>query len=326
MTKRPTIADVAEVSGVSKATVSKALNHPDTCEISPDTIARVQAAAEQLGYAPRGRGITVVRRIAVVSGSPAPVTSGAFAGFLDALMRAALGHDLQVQLVPAIDTLARFEQDLAASRIEGVIVSDPMPDQLDVYLAQRRLPTVLVNQYSDQRLSQLRPDDRSLMASLYDHLVALGHRRIAYIQRERYGYHPSESIRRAAFEDMCLRNDIPVRECIGPYGALTENLGDATAAVVYNGHDALELLTELRQRSVRVPRDLSLACFDDTDATALITPALTCAAVRGRDMAMRAVELLVRQFRGDTDPVLEHLDGPLVVRASTGPCVTSNDM
>lgn len=319
--KPATISDVAAHAGVSKATVSKALNHPETSEISAATVATVQAAAEALGYRPRTTGTgAALRRIALVSGRAAPITDGAFTGALEALMLAALEHRMQVQLVPALAGLDRLDADLTAGRIDGVVAMDPMPTGLDAFLAARRLPAVLLNQYSEQPLSQVRPDDARLMRTLLDHQLALGHRAVAYVQWDRHDYHPSERVRQAAYTAACVELGLDATVVLAPtQGELAAACADLAAMVAYNTSDAIHLLRGSVAAGRSLPDDLSLCCFDDVDEGRLVDPPLTCVAVPARAMAARAVALLARQFAGEREPVVELVDGGLVVRGSTAP-------
>lgn len=319
--RRPTIADVAAAAGVSKATVSKALNHPASSEISSATVARVQAAAEGLGYRSRATGISAAaRRVAVVSARGAPATYGAFKGVLEALMLAAVEHRMQVQLVPAMGGMDQLDAEFAASRIDGVVAMDPMPTGLDTFLAASGLPAVLLNQYSELPLSQVRPDDTALMRTLLEHQLQLGHREIAYVQWDRHDYHPSEHARQTAYDRVCVELGLHPRRILVPEREdLATACAELGAVVVYNTDDAIPVLRGSVAAGRTVPGELSICCFDDCDEGRIVDPPLTCVAVPVREMATRAIALLARRFGGERQPVVERLDGPLVVRASTGP-------
>jgi len=325
---RATIRRVAEVAGVSTATVSRVMNGRST--VAPELAAKVRAAADALRYEPSpvARGLAMGRTTTVSLVVP-DLSNPMFQSVLRGLSRAAAacGHRLLVaesREEPVEEALLAVE---ARRRTDGLVLAAPrMSDAQLRDLAPRLAPLVLLNrELPGAGVSTLSVDHAVGVVELGRHLAALGHRRVAYLSG------PTAS---AADQDR--RNGLST--CVGPDGlhevieipaGATLADGDAaapavlssgaTAVIAFNDLVALGLLGSLQQRGVDVPGAVSVAGFDDIPFSRYATPALTTASVPQAELGQQAWNRLWSLLQGE-DPEHDVSFRPrLVVRSSTGP-------
>lgn len=326
---RATISDVARHCGLSKATVSKVLNlPPDQCPIAEPTRAKVLASVEALGYRPswQGRMLSAKRTgmIAIVNADPyGALPRGQYWEIVDILdeLLAAAG------LVPTfIHTYAgnpRAIDMLADQRFDGCLSLDAQPKAVLDVLRQQNTPTVLVNADVDSSWTHLSFDDKAGTELLMRHLIALGHRRIAYNAGRRVNTH-SSAILRAATYAQCMRDAglEPDKPFIGPVSDFIDQAVNGpyrpTAIVDYEHWTAVHDLQQLWRRGLRVPDDMSVATFNDTYPVALTVPPLTVTATPVKEVTTKAVRWLIELIENPgLEPRSELVAEQLIVREST---------
>lgn len=320
----PTIDDVARACGVSKATVSKALDpRPGKRDIASATRSRIAAVAAALGYEPAWRLRQAARRrtgnVALIYAARVPVTNGAYEGFAEQVAEALAQDYRRLLFVPLIGEPTDWHRHITDQRFDGCLVVDPMPPHLDRLLAIAGVPAVLINQVSPLGIPQVRADDAHAVSLLVAHLRQLGHRRLAYVMRPRQG-HASETVRRAAFETAAPGAPVWITDLAGVPTRLRGPTAP-TAIVAYNVHDAVDCMDYLLAARLRVPEDISLVCCDDTLHARLIRPALTVVETPLPAMGVTAVHLLEDLIAGHRQPgphVVMH-QGALIARASSAP-------
>src|SRR4051794_26739008 len=280
--RRPTIADVAREARVSKGAVSFALNgRPGVAE---PTRARILAAAEDLGWTPstRARSLSTRRALAVglVVARP-PELLGAdpfFPPFIAGIetVLAERGHALVLQVVPdAAAEEAGYRRLAADGRVDGVFLSDlRVDDPRPALLAGLGLPAVTLGRTSTPaRQPAVVLDDRPGIRAAVEHLVALGHRRIAHVAGpERFvPGGPRRSAWAGALAEAGLAAALVVTADFTASGgtAATADLLDRrerpTAIVYANDVMAIAGLSLAASRGLRLPDDLSVTGFDDTE-------------------------------------------------------------
>ena len=334
MTK-PTINDVARLAGVSKGAVSFAFNNRPG--ISEETRQRILAAAGELGWSPsrRARALSVSRALAVglVMARPSetlradPFFPSFIAGVEGELSRH--GYALLLQLVPEHDTEHDTYRRLAGEgRVDGVLVTDLyVDDARPALLAELGLPAVIVGpDLGEPFWPAIGVDDGPGVAAAVDHLLALGHTRIAHVAGPDFMVHGRS--RRQAWAATLERAGVPVGTCIetdfsAEEGAkATRTLLDRpeppTAIVYANDLMAIAGLAVAVGRGFDVPGQLSLVGYEDTELAAHMQPPLTTVSTDvigwGRAAAARLLAL-IQERPADTP----ELQAPrLVVRGSTG--------
>jgi DNA-binding LacI/PurR family transcriptional regulator len=329
---RPSILDVANHCGLSKATVSKALNAPaDSKLVSARTRARVQDAVKKLGYRPNWRAQALARRrsqaIAIMHSSRVgAVPRGVYWEIVDSLEKELVERDYVPTFLHVRRAEERVEQMLSDGRFDGCISLGLIAPTVLNMLRRHKVPSVLINSGADATWSRVNPNDDQGGAEAVAHLLRQGHRRILYYAGEIVLDHPSAVLRQGAYR-RCMREAglEPLPPFVGTADMLVDHVqrsGEAspTAIVDFEHWSAIRVLQCLWRRGVRVPSDVSLITFNDTHPVADVIPPLTTVALPGQVMAVRAVEMLLRQLEEpERGPETVMLDETLVVRESTAP-------
>src|SRR5438094_2109080 len=169
-------------------------------------------------------------------------------------------------------------------------------------LRRHSVPSVLINSGADATWSRVNPNDDQGGGEAMAHLLAQGHRRILYYAGEATLDHPSAVLREGAYRRCMQEAGLqPLAAFVGTADMLVDHLQESakrspTAIVDFEHWSAIRLLQALWRRGVRVPSDISLVTFNDTHPVADLTPPLTTVALPGREMAVRAVAMLLRQL------------------------------
>ena len=324
-----TLQQIAERVGVSKQAVSYALNGKPG-QVSPATRQRVRATARAMGYQPNWRARSFARRrsqvIGLVYGRPADYVERS--RMVSALVERLAELDHELLLIPATGPVEKWAHKLRDGRVDGCLVTHPMPQGLDTFIAEHRLPAVLFNLRSDLPVPQVRLDDTQGAHLVMDHLLGLGHRRIAYFCAPKvHGHHYSNHERRAIYLDRMAEAGLEADAVEAEYDDYADRYLAAapearpTAVMVYNDHDAVRLMRALWHRRVRVPDQLSITGFNDDPGATETIPALTTVASPTVDLACRGLDLLMNRIEqpGAAEPEPDVLSQTLVVRDSTAP-------
>lgn len=328
MSARPTMADVAERAGVSRALVSIVFR--DVPGASEQTRERVLAVAGELGYAPDRRARSLSRRRTRVLGVVFALGHEFHADLLASLYRAAAAQDQELALSGT--TVDRDESaalgDLLALRCDAVLLlGSGLPDTVLGELAAK-VPTVVVARATaSPRTDVVRTDDVAGARLAAEHLRALGHRRVAHVDG---GSAAGADERRRGFTDAVEAAGLGPAD-IEP-GGLTEDDGAAaagrllaravrpTALAVFNDQSAAGLLDVLQQAGLRWPQDVSVVGYDDSPLARSRWARLTTVRQDVETLARLAVRRAVERVGDPERSGREDLVAPsLVVRRSTGP-------
>jgi DNA-binding LacI/PurR family transcriptional regulator len=334
-----TIYDVAQECGFSLGTVSNVINDGPK-PVRPETRRLVWEAVQRLNFHPnavaRGLARQRTQTIGILFGvveSSAIVINAYSAAILQAVLSVAAGTGYNVTHLTtpwrgADESLAFFRD----GRTDGMLVVAPPTDSdLLPALASLNLPLVAVSGATDQaRLPSVDIDDSYGTRLVMDHLLALGHRRIAHISG-----HPnlvSGHVRQRVFAECLVAADIQLRQEYlrpGQYSpeAGYENarallkLGEPpTAIFAANDEIAVGVLDAAREMGVSVPQDLSVVGVDNRPMASLVMPSLTTLQQPFGQVGEEATRLLIRRIAGEEVPDGVRLFLPnLVIRESTAP-------
>jgi DNA-binding LacI/PurR family transcriptional regulator len=354
---RITIKDVARDSGVSTATVTRALQ--GSPRVLPETRRRVEDLAAKLGYLPDNLARALATGTSKTIGLVIPSSGDSFWGEVtEGLEERAVerGFTLLLGLAHADPERERAVLRLfVEKRVDGIVIGGPAlaPDSWFESAASRQ-PLVLVSWYAanepqEFELALRRPvaesiamaaetppagpwfghisvDDVAGAADLVRHLVSLGHERIGLIAGP-----PLRPARlrllgfRLALEEAGLEPG-PILSCEESFEAghvaaveLLSAPDRPTALVAYNDIIAIGAMRGARSIGLDVPGDVSITGFDDIEFASYVDPPLTTSRQPKREMGRRAVELLLDAVDGRGGLVRETLPADLVVRGSTGP-------
>ncbi|MEV5747379.1 LacI family DNA-binding transcriptional regulator [Actinoallomurus sp. NPDC052308] len=320
-----TIQDVAREAGVSVSTVSRAFTVPDL--VKEETRQHVLQTAERLGYRPNRAARGLITGKTGNFGVIVPDLSNPFfPTVLKGVQARAREADYAVFLADC-DENATEEMALVqamAKQVDGVILcsSRMTQDQLDRVVGTTSL--VFINR-------QVRDNPAVLMGAAggmrqaIDHLAALGHRRVAFLNGPKASWSNRErrrGLRQAARHDMEIVELGPFapRFEAGPHAADLVIAEGVTAIIAFNDLLALGVMSRLADRGVAVPEEMSVVGFDDIPMAGMATPPLTTVAMQNERAGRAAVDLLVNLLTvsgADAGDLRRELDCQLIVRAST---------
>jgi DNA-binding LacI/PurR family transcriptional regulator len=325
----PTIKQVAEAAGVSRATVSRSFGAPHL--LKPETVERVRAAADRLGYVPNhtARALSTGR-----AGNIALVVPDITNPFFSAVMRGAQrrardeGYAIFVGDSDETPDLEDVLLSKLAAQVEGFILISPRLSQERIQHHAARRPLVLINSDAPSQW-RLLVDSGPSYARAVEHLASQGHRSLAYVAGP--GLSWSNGQRAQAVSEASRRLGLRLVEvptCRPSFeagqGCIARLLeGDVTAALAFDDAMAQGIMAGLGERGIMVPRDFSVVGCDGVIATTTYPP-LTSIDLHCVSAGERAAEMLMcilrRSAPGEQRLVLA---SELIVRASTGPARSS---
>jgi DNA-binding LacI/PurR family transcriptional regulator len=334
MTKRATIADIAERTGLSKGAVSYALNGQPG--VSEATRQRVLKLAAEMGWRPNSaaRALSASRAgaLGLVMARPAsmlgvePFFIKLLSGIENTL--AARSIALLLQVVPGHDAeVEAYRRWFAERRVDGIFLIDlRIEDKRVLVLEELGLPAVVIGGPGHHgRLPAVWSDDASAMGMVVEYLAALGHRRVARVAGPSGLLHTE--LRGQAFAEvadrLALDSAVSVATDYSPeQGAqATRRLLSGTprpTAVIYdNDVMAVAGTSVAHEMGVAVPRDLSIVAWDDSVLCEIVHPPLT---VLSRDImayGARAAERLLALLDGAGVGDFEDAMPRLITRGST---------
>jgi LacI family transcriptional regulator len=327
---RPTITDVARQCGLSKTTVSVILNESAaSLRVPPETRERVRVAATKLGYQPSWRARALTNRrthmIGVLYTPPMPVVvRGNYEGIMVGINEALHAKRYHMLFVPLGDDPDEWRSVLLDQRMDGCLVLSRLRDPLPMLLKQGHLPTALVNADSELPMPIVIADEYDASRQMMQHLLGLGHERIAFFLSEHPPHFSIVERKRGyvdAMQSAGLEKFTSIVECSEAELARNFKAGEnePTALLVYTHRMAVKLLQLLWEADVRVPRDLSIATFSNAYPVEDVIPPLTTMALPTEEMGRSAAEMVLEQIEsGGSAPVRRLvLKETLVVRRST---------
>ncbi len=329
---QPTMDDVAAKAGVSRALVSLVMR--DSPRVSDQSREKVLAAAQELGYRPnvwaRNLASGQTHTVGVMLND---LHNPYFTEMAEGAAMAADDRGLQIMMTSgwqrAAGEVAAIES-LLAMRTDGLLLGAARlsVEVLEGFGAQA--PTVAVSTYSETAVFDTVNNDEEHGANLIvDHLVDLGHTRIAHIDASIAAGGPER--KRAFVNAMTARGLAPIvvdgdfnehagREAAQQLVGLHE---PPTAIFAANDLAAIGVLSHLQAEGVRVPNDISVIGYDDTILAGIGTVSLTTVHQPRQRFGQHAIELLAERIDGRTDVRHELIQPRLVTRSSTGRAATS---
>jgi LacI family transcriptional regulator len=312
-----TIRDVAHASGVHVSTVSRTFSAPHL--VNAETRTRVLAAAEQLDYRPnRAARSLKTGRTNNIGLIVADLANPFFPPLIKAAQAAARRQDYHLFVADTDENPAEEENLVLAfsKQVDGIVLCSPRLSNKALERLSEHVSFVLVNRRI-RGLTTVVMDVAHGARAAMEHLVELGHRRVALVAGPA-GSWTSGEIRKAVSEIPDLDTVV-----IGPNSPTVEG-GIAAAAKVaeagvtgvlaYNDLVAIGLIEGLEVLGVDVPSDVSVIGFDDSITGRLHRPKLTTVAMPAGDAGRMAVDLLIQSMSAATV-----LETHLVVRESTAP-------
>ena len=325
-----TIRDVASRAGVSHQTVSRVINQNE--RVSSETREKVMAVIDELGYSPnaiaRYMAMGSTRTFACLSPN---LTDYTFASIIEGA-ETEVRQDNYFLISASAPDASTFhclvEQLVSSRRTEGLMVINPYADQRYQHLPHS-VPTVFVGaRPSSEAVDSVSLDDHGAAASAVQHLLELGHRRIALIggpavedctQDRQASY--LAALHAAGVDvdpNLIVEGDWSATAGFEAVGRLCTNGTHFTAIFAMNDRMAIGAIRALRERGMVVPRDVSVVGFDDLPLASYFDPPLTTMRQDMFGIGREAARLLIRALEQPDSPRC-HLRMPaeLIVRSST---------
>lgn len=336
-TQKPaSIYDVAKHAGVSIKTVSRAVN--GLSGVKEATRARVMAAVEALSYRPNvfARSLASERSFLIGLLCDLPAAGSGYISALQLGMLARCRNDGYHLIIESLDAenpdLGRNVNSLVTQpSLHGVILTPPLCDAPALIEALKSAGTPFVRIAPEKSLPgmfDVRIDDERAAYDMTAHLIALGHRRIGFIKGP--VDHGDANARLAGYRKALMQAGLPIMEELCAQGLFTYQSGleagerllslkkRPTAIFASNDDMAAAVLTISQRFNLKIPQELSVAGFDNSQVSQVVWPRLTTCRQPIEEMADAAVMMLIGK-RSKHESMERCFNHDLIVRESTAP-------
>jgi DNA-binding LacI/PurR family transcriptional regulator len=343
-----TINEIARECGVSIATVSRVLN--DSQSVAPRTRERIQETIDRRGYSPNALARSLVARHSMTLGVIAPdITNPYFSAVFSEIERAALQAGYSVILCntfyasPAhaqqqgIKSEEEYFQIMMEKKVDGVLIIGGQIDLMQVnpsyHKALKRLAKALPTVVMGKPLHGIdcvfiERETGSGVCTAVNHLVSLGHRRIAFVGGED-GVNITET-RLVAYRGTLAALGLPCEDALislsdyyieDGYRAAMDLLNrnaDFSAVLAINDNVALGAIRAFADRGLAVPGDMALVSCDQFFFAGYGLPRLTSIDQHNQQFGKLAIQMLLCAIKGISEPVKLNYAPELIVRESCG--------
>lgn len=328
------IRDVADNAGVSVATVSRALQQPE--RVSPKTRSKVMSAVAQVGYKPNLMAVKFrsgkTHNLVVLVPTVANVF---FARVISGMQEAAAELGYSILLANTLgnpDIESQYAKMVSTSQADGLIqlrAHNPFDDSM--INDNGLLPMVNACEVINEgRYPVVALDNRAAAKAMTQHLLALGHTRIAMIkgphsspltQDRLAGYKDALAEAKLNFDESLLfPGDFTLHAGYNAGVAISEQARRPTAVFCENDETAIGAMQAFKQAGLSIPDDMSVAGFDDIAFSAFCDPPLTTIAQPAEEFGRTAITLLVDVLNGKIRKAPKVImPFELIARDSTGP-------
>ena len=330
--KRPTLQDLAEATGFSINTVSRAVN--DKPNVRPSTREAILKMARQMNYRPdrlaRGLRRQLTRVIGVVVSD---VANPFFSSLMKSISKAARARDYRVILQDSDESPSAEREAidvLLSERIDGILICPVQAEASTIeMLLESTIPVVLIGRRFEQLdVDYVMPNDLQAGRLATQHLIDYGHRHIGFINaphrissaRERYeGFLQAHRDAKLQVDPSIVRSGVV--DHIAGYSVtkdLLEQAPQMSAIVAYSDFVAFGVARAIWEAGLRIPTDISLVGFDDIPLATCLPVPLSTVRQPIDALGARGVGILCDKIEGTLHHVVrEQLPTELVVRQST---------
>jgi len=333
-----TLKDIANELGVSMGTVSRALK--DYPGISAKTKKAVKDLAKKLKYRPNPVALNLKSQRSKIIGVVCPkIFHTFFSSVISGIMHAADKEGYTVIIVQTNESYKKEVKEakvLLQSPLEGLLISTTFEtekyDHIEQFL-DYGIPVVQYDRINDKLdTSKIHVDDYDGAYEATQHLIDQGCKKIALvrgkliplIQRRLEGFKDALKANGLKFsEDLVLETKTSdIEEGVELTSGLLELKPKPDGILSFADDTALGLMKGLKAKGIRIPQDIAIVGFNDSDMSTLVEPALSTVAQPGYKMGKRAAKILFREIevvKNDDDPIPEEvtLKTELVIRSSS---------
>ncbi|HBC86659.1 MAG TPA: hypothetical protein DCZ94_06885 [Lentisphaeria bacterium] len=337
MTNRISIDDIAKIAGVSRGTVSRAFN--ERSDISKKTRAKILEISRKHNYFPNNSARGLAKGKTECIGIVVPDLRNPFMPeMITAIEKAAKKHGFSALLSISDgndETQSKILTRMAFGQVDGIITT-PCETAESIRMlnsVNTKIPVVCLKNFDGLRCSSVSYNDRIGVQQLLEHLVGLGHMRIAFVSPPESQW--TVSARYAAYDEILDSLKIKYRKNyelppdsnptdiwknVGKLIFDSSNRNIPTAILAFDDIIAVHVMKAAEAYGKKVPHDVSVAGFDNISFSAISSVPLTTVCVNRERLGETAMELLLRRLKDEIkSEELHHivLIPELVVRSST---------
>ncbi|WEK50825.1 MAG: LacI family DNA-binding transcriptional regulator [Candidatus Kaistia colombiensis] len=330
-----TLADVARAAGVDTSTASRVLRGESSQRVKPETRERILQAVRDLDYRPNAvaKALRLARSSTIGMVLPQlnnPVFSEVIAGAEAATSER--GYSLLISYRTAVSDTDVYRRLTHTNRIDGLLVASfDADEELVAFLKDTDVPVVMINRLAAGVAHGVALNGRRAAEMATNHLLDLGHRRIAHLAGRQGGFNRRERLE--GYQAALQARGIPLDDSLVlTAGYTAEGAIEATRALIARGGSlptaifAATVLTAagairvLLESGIRVPEDISVIGLHDAEFAAILYPPLTTVKMPNLSMGSLAARMVIDLIDGTvTEPRVMLEPEELVLRASTAP-------
>lgn len=328
----PTIYDIAEKANVSISTVSRVFNK--RAAVSKKTRKRVEGAIEELNYIPNAIARSLANQTSNTIGLiVSDIANPFFAGVIDGIESVLSEESYSTFLCDTRYSLEREKKYLSQmleKRVDGIIIfSVYQSDYQFIKNAKNIIPFVSI-QSDFIETDTINTQDEKGAYDAVEHLILLGHQYIAFML---YDYESlTVSARLNGYLNAHKKHGLQVNKNYIVRMKFTANVGfdmtnwilenypEVTAIFTYNDKLAISSYIAIQTRGLRIPQDISIVGYDDTEIASAVSPKLTTISQPMFHIGKNGAELLMKRIKekeSNAIPELIMLPTKLIVRDST---------
>ena len=325
------MSDVAKLANVSPATVSRVLRQPDL--VSKEKRDRVLKVVNELNYKPHMVASQFrtkeTRTILVIIPD---ISTPFFSEVLRGIQHSAANNGYKVIIGDSENNVEKekeFIDLLLQKQADGVILLTARMEQKSLEIISNQFPTVIACEYSDGLdVATVSIDNISSSRKVTEHLIEMGHRRIAHIAG------PMEVIlsrdRIKGYRQALMTEEIPIDPAYIQEGDFSIQSGyeqmmkllslelPPTAVFAFNDELAIGAIKAVRDSGKHVPNDVAIAGFDNITISSYLSPEITTIDQPKYDIGKQAMSLLLKLMNGEQlDRKKIVLDDELLIRESS---------
>ncbi|QJW90017.1 LacI family DNA-binding transcriptional regulator [Spirosoma taeanense] len=341
MAKRTSLKDIAQLVGVSTALVSYVLNNKRENRISKAVAQKIRKAAQELNYQPNQIAKSLkTNKTRTLGLLVADIANPFFSSLARYIEDEADRQGYTLIFASSDENPQKFRKlinTLLSRNVDGLLIAPPegTQDQI-IQLQQQATPFVLIDRYfPDLRTSYVALDNHQAIYLATEHLIRSGFRRIGmltfqteltHINERTRGYRSALNDHQIPFKKRWLReisrsNLIP--EVAKAIHELTAGHNPVEAIVFASNTLALCGLRQLKSQSIRIPDNVAVVSFDETDINDLFHSPLTYVRQPLQEMGQLATRILLETMSANNRITQANLPATLVVQASTQPLAVS---
>jgi len=328
------LRQVASMAGVSTATVSRAINAPET--VSAALRARIDMVIRELGWVPSGAARALATRRTFTVGAVFPsLAQGLFARAIDGLQDELNARNYTLLLAHSrysFEEEARQVVKLIERGVDGVVlVGRDRPPETEAFLRRQNVPYVHTFVYvPDGEVPSVGPDSYRALYNMTEHLIGLGHRRFGVIAQSTEGNDRAKArwdgVHVALAEHglaipsaHALQGHWSISEGRSLFRRLMERRPLPTVVIGGNPFLAVGAMLEAQAQGLRIPDDMSVVGYDDIEIMQELPVPITTVRGPSDDVGRHAARVILRMIDGEADVQSVELPSSFLVRASSGP-------